>query len=234
MTRRLLAAALIALAPLPALAQGECAGRITVQGAGTVTAVPDLLRITFRAQAESADPSEALAEAARRTERMLAAIAAQGVAPEDLATVEVSLAPVYERPTRDEPPRIVNWRAASGAAVTLRDLSLFGTLIREATGAGATGLGGFAFDVTNREELLGEARALAVTDALARATQMADAAGLRLGPVLEINEAGWSVPRPFEARAVMMSDASPVPEMPLAPGSADLTANVGLTAALCP
>lgn len=217
-----------ALAPLPLLA--DCPGRITVQGAAEVRAVPDMLRLIFRAEAEAGEPAAALAEASRRTRGMLEAVAAEGVAPADMATVEVSLHPISERPTREEAPRIIAWRAASGAAVTLRDLDRFGALLTAATRAGATGLSGFSFEVSTAEALLAEARALAVTDALARATQMADAAGLQLGAVLEISDFGGHMPRPFAARGMALEAAA---DMPLAAGESSLSAQVGLTAELC-
>ncbi|MEM6439680.1 MAG: SIMPL domain-containing protein, partial [Pseudomonadota bacterium] len=141
------------------------------------------------------------------------------------------LFPVREHGDGVRAPRITAWRAGSGVAATLRDPALFGAVAQAATEAGATGIGGIGFEISDAEARLEEARADAVRHAMARAEAMAEAAGLRLGAVLEIVDGGGLSPQPrFAARAeaAMMSDA-----MPVAPGRQELEARVSLRAELC-
>ncbi|MFO7854512.1 MAG: SIMPL domain-containing protein [Paracoccaceae bacterium] len=228
-------AALAILMPVAAAAQAtppDCAGEITVEGRGAVSAVPDLLTVGFDAEAEAENPAEAFSEAARRTQAVLDALRESGVAEGDLATSGVSLGPMRERPDRDAPPETVGWRASSSLTATLRDLSGFGETVDAAVAAGATGLGSVSLEVSDAEAKLGEARAAAVRDALAKAEAMAGAAELSLGPVLALVEAGAETPRPTPFRAMAMAEGAD--SMPVAPGERRLEARVSLTAALCP
>ena len=209
--------------------QAECRGQLTAQGVGAVAAIPDILRMSFDAQAQAENPGEALSQASSQTQAVLEAIAAAGVAKKDVATSAVSLRPVYDRSDR-QAPTIEGWQAASSLNVTLRDISLFGQLASAATEAGATGLSGVSFDVSDREARLEEARDEAVKAALARAQRLADAAGASLGAILELSEAGnMGGPRPMFARAAAMESA----DMPIAEGEQSLEASVTLTVELC-
>jgi uncharacterized protein YggE len=231
-------AALVALAlPAAAAAQEDaaapaCPGQVTAEGLGTVVAVPDRLAVTFGTEVEAETPAAAFEEASRRTRAVLDALREGGVEARDLATSGVNLYPVRERPNRDSPPETVGWRAGSTLAVTVRDLSAFGTLTDAAVAAGATGLGSAQLEVSEPEAKLTEARDAAVRDALAKAEAMAEAAGLTLGPVLSLAEAGTSQPFPPPFRAMAMADGAE--SMPVAPGERRLEARVTATVALCP
>lgn len=230
----ILAAAAVALAG-PALAQQEaesatCPGRITVQGEGSVQAVPDLLRVTFEVEAEADAPGTALQDASADTQAVLDALKAQGIAARDISTTEVSLIPVRDQTEANEPPKTVGWRAASALRVSVRDTSAFGSLADAATQAGATGIGGVALEVSDPSQKLKEARQAAVREALARAETLAGAAEMTLGDVLEINDqGGGGIPRPMFARAAAMESA----DMPIAAGEQTVTASISMTLALC-
>lgn len=230
----ILAAAAVALAG-PALAQQEaegatCPGRITVQGEGSVQAVPDLLRVTFEVEAEADAPGTALQDASADTQAVLDALKAQGIAARDISTTEVSLIPVRDQTEANEPPKTVGWRAASALRVSVRDTSAFGSLADAATQAGATGIGGVALEVSDPSQKLKEARQAAIREALARAETLAGAAEMTLGDVLEINDqGGGGIPRPMFARAAAMESA----DMPIAAGEQTVTASISMTLALC-
>ncbi len=233
----ILAAAAVALAG-PALAQqaakpaegGTCPGRITVQGEGSVQAVPDLLRVTLEVEAEADAPGTALSDASADTQAVLDALKAQGIAARDISTTEVSLIPVRDQPEANQPPKTVGWRAASALRVSLRDTSTFGAVADAATQAGATGIGGVALEVSDPSKKLKEARQAAVREGLARAETLATAAEMTLGDVLELNDqGGGGMPRPMFARAAAMESA----DMPIAAGEQTVTASVSLTLALC-
>ncbi|MEO1686348.1 MAG: SIMPL domain-containing protein [Pseudomonadota bacterium] len=236
--RRRLAAALLSASALAAPAQaqeaaGLCRGELTVTGQGVAMAVPDVLRLRFEVEAEASSPAEALADASAGMQGVFEALAAQGVAERDMATTDVNLFEVRERVKSGAPPRIVAWRAGSGVAVTLRDPSAFGAVAQAATGAGATGLGAVAFDLDDPQAAMAEARKAAVRDAMTRAREMAEAAGLSLGSVLSMDEHGGGRPMPRQfARATMaMEDASA--QMPVSGGTREIVAGVGLRVELC-
>lgn len=231
--RHALAALVVLALPAAAAAQAPaCPGQVTVEGRGVVVAVPDLLAVTFGVEAEADGPAAAFDEAGRRMRAVLEALEAGGVAARDVATSAISLGPVRERPDRDSPPETVGWRAGAALSVTVRDLAAFGPLADAAVAAGATGLGSARLEVSEPEAKLAEARDAAVRDALARAEAMAAAAGLRLGAVLSLVEAGASRPEPAPFRAMAMAESADA--MPVAPGERELEARVTATVALCP
>lgn len=89
-----------------------------------------------------------------------------------------------------------------------------------------------------RRQAEAEARALAVRDALAIARELADAAGLALGPVLSLSDGaggGGGLPEPrmfrMAAPAAMAADAEGA-AMPVAVGETTVTARVGAVVAL--
>ena len=128
-------------------------------------------------------------------------------------------------------PEVTGWRAYASLDVAVRELDAFGRLADAAIAAGATGVSSARLEVSDAEARLGEARAAAVRDAIAKARAMAEAAGLALGPVLTLVEGGAAAPRPLAARGLAMAAAE---AMPVAPGERTLSARVTLTAALCP
>ncbi|WP_339947663.1 SIMPL domain-containing protein [uncultured Albimonas sp.] len=214
----------------------QCRGRLVVEGEGIETATPDVLRVSFGADARAEGPGEALSRASQATKSLLDAVLAAGVAREDVSTTQVSLNPVYERSDRADrnaPPEIVAWEAGSSLAVTLKDVSGFGALATAATEAGATRISGVSFAVSDEKDRLEAARMAAVKAALARADLLAQAAGARVGAILELSESGISIPgpRPMFARAAV-SEAS-MSDMPLAEGAQELRASVNLTVELC-
>ncbi|MDF2233871.1 SIMPL domain-containing protein [Albimonas sp. CAU 1670] len=211
----------------------ECRGRLMVEGEGIETATPDVLQVTFGADARAEQPGQALNDASEATQALLDAVLAAGVEKTDVSTTQVSLNPVYDRSERDRAPEIVAWEAGSSLAVTLHDVSAFGKLATAATEAGATRISGVTFAVSDEDERLEKARAAAVKAALARADLLAEAAGARVGAILELSETGVyrPGPRPMFARAAV-GEAS-MADMPIAEGSQELRASVTATVELC-
>ncbi len=210
----------------------QCRGRLVVEGEGIETATPDVLRVSFGADARAEGPGEALSQASQATQALLDAVLAAGVAKADVSTTQVSLNPVYDRSERNAPPEIVAWEAGSSLAVTLKDVSRFGALATAATEAGATRISGVSFAVSDEATRLEAARQAAVKAALARAELLAGAAGARVGAILELSETGVSTPgpRPMFARA---AGEAVMADMPIAEGSQELRASVTATVELC-
>ncbi|SFH69133.1 SIMPL domain-containing protein [Albimonas pacifica] len=217
----------------PAAEAPQCRGRLVVEGEGIETATPDVLRVSFGADARAEGPGEALAQASEAVKALLDAVLAAGVAKEDVSTTQVNLNPVYDRSERNAAPEIVAWEAGSSLAVTLKDVSKFGALATAATEAGATSISGVSFAVSDEKDRLEAARQAAVKAALARAELLAGAADARVGAILELSETGISMPgpRPMFARAAVAESA--MADMPIAEGAQELRATVTATVELC-
>jgi uncharacterized protein len=97
--------------------------------------------------------------------------------------------------------------------VKVRELSRLGALLDRAVAAGANEVDGPAFSRADPAPEEARALAAAVRAGRAKAEEMARAAGVRLGALLELREGGRGRPGPLMTRAL-----SAGAETPVAPG----------------
>jgi uncharacterized protein YggE len=216
----------------PAAAQEEVPRRIVVTGTGEARARPDIAVISAGVIVQSETASAALAENSRAMEMVLRQMSTSGLAAEDVQTSQFSVAPLYEqRPPEREataPPRIVGYQVSNRVTARVREIDRLGAVLDALVSAGATNVDGPWFEIGDPDKLLGEARDAAVADALARASRYAAAAGVELGEIISIEEAGSFAPPP---RPMMRAEAMAA-DVPIAPGQTELSASVTVTFAI--
>ena len=195
---------------------------ITVTGTGTASGTPDEMQISLEASATAAAVSDALDQASQAMTQIKSALAKDGVADTDLQTTDMSVQPQY-----NQHGTISGYNASESLTAELHSLDKAGHEISDAIHAGgnAARLDTVQLDLTDQSaKLLASARAQAIDDAKARASQYAKAAGRMLGPVVTITENGASVPfRPLPAVGAMFAANSAVP---ISAGTQKVTANV--------
>lgn len=199
---------------------------LAVTGLGEAAAAPDQAMLQIGVQADGKTAAEALKAMTARMNATIARLKSGGIADKDMQTSGLSLNPRYNYETRPQNPQIIGYTASNMLTVKLRDLGKAGALIDAAVSDGANTLGGLSFGFANPKPLENEARADAVADARSKAETLAKAAGVSLGPILQIQD-GYASPAPqpmFEGRA-MAADAKSVP---IAPGESTLSASVTL------
>jgi uncharacterized protein YggE len=196
-------------------------GTITVTGTGVVSGVPDELQLALDADAEAASVSAALDGANKAMTAVRDALTADGVAAADLQTTGMSVQPRY-----DQQNAITGYTVSESLTAELHDLAKAGKAITGAVDAGgnAVRVDQVSLDLTDQTAtLMGRARAKAIADAKARAGQYAQAAGVRLGPVLSISETSGSVaPGPVFPGAVFAAESA----VPISAGTQQVTASV--------
>ena len=176
---------------------------IVVQGVGVVTARPDMAVLNAGVTSQSATAKAALAAHKEIMAKVLAGLAAFGIADGDVQSRHVNLRPVYPRKNQNDGVRApVAFRASGQVWVRLRQIGRLDRL----TAAGVNNLSGLHFAVAKPEPLQDRARVLAIGEAKRRAQLYAAEAGVELGPVLRIREGGGHGPRP-EFRAMSPSSA---------------------------
>jgi hypothetical protein len=220
-------AALVALGPFAPAAAEDAPRIIAVTGEGRVDAAPDLATLTAGVQTEARLAGEALAANSTAMQAVLAAVAAAGVAPEDVQTTQFSIDPVWGQTDAAGQPRVTGYSATNMVTVRLRDVAGLGALIDAIGTAGGNRVFGVAFALAEPRAAMDEARAEAVADARAKAELFARAAGVALGPVISIREGGFSGPSPIMAR---MDAAAAAP--PIAEGSLEIGAQVEIVYAI--
>ncbi|WP_173932047.1 SIMPL domain-containing protein [Chelativorans sp. Marseille-P2723] len=236
MTRSFLPLALAAfvLAIVPAGAQ-EIAQRpkISVTGEGEATLTPDMAVIHLSVMREAATAREAMDSNNEAMRRVIGALQESGVEDRDLQTSGLAVEPRYVYPNErngEAQPRIVGYQVTNGLIVRVRDLSKVGAIIDESVTLGVNQGGNISFTNDDPGEALSEARKRAVEDALSRARTLAQAAGVKLGDVLEITEQTHGAPPPMPLGArVMRMEAAADASVPVQAGENTYQVQVNVT-----
>ena len=198
------------------------AAGVHVDGVGTATGTPDVLRVTVGVETTADAVADALQEADAAARRVLDALRGEGVPDDDVQTVNLAIHPSYG----DDGQQIVGYIARHDLEVTLRDLDRAGTTIGLLVEAGgdAARVQGISYALEDDAALQEEARAEAFAAARQKAEQYAELAGRTLGDVVEIREQlTASPPMPYAVADVARAEA-----VPIAPGSATVTVTVGV------
>lgn len=218
-------AALVATAMLPAApaaAQDSAAARlpprISVMGEGEASVAPDMAVVTLSVLREAGTAREALNANSAAMKEVLDALKAAGIAERDIQTSRLDIQPRYSQPSRDKPqePKIVGYAVSNVVTVRIRKLAEAGAVIDKVVGLGVNQGGGISFVKEDLKATMTEARKRAVADALDKARTLAEAAGVKLGPILSIEE-NAAPPRPIAYAAPMRKAAADM-AVPLASG----------------
>lgn len=203
---------------------------ISVQGTGTVSAPPDTAMVVAGVTTRAAGARQAVERNNAAMPALFTVLKEMGVKPEDIRTRGFSVAPEYARREAGKgAPGVTGYRASNRIEVTVRDLASLGALLDRLVGAGANTIHGVRFKIGEPEPLLALARRKAVADARRRARLYAEAAGVRLGAVLRIEERGVQLPRPPLMATAAIRAAAPVP---IARGQQEIRATIGVTFAI--
>lgn len=232
MLRTLALASLAALAAAaPVLANETAQPSVTVTGTGQVSAAPDMAQISAGVVSESARAADAVKAANAAMQKVLAALDAAGIEKKYVQTNRFDVSPVYtDGAARGGRPTVSGYRASNQVQVEVHGVDKVGAVLDALVGAGANELGGISFDIAEPAPLVDEARRRAIADARRKAELFASAAGVTLGRVIGIDEAGGGGPVPV-AYGRMMAEAAAAP---VAPGQLDLSASVTVTFAIAP
>lgn len=210
-----IAASMIALCALaaPARAEGDHAAprTITVVGAGEASAAPDMAMLNIGVETEGATAGEALRKNSAQMEATVKSLKDAGVDRKDIQTSNLSVGAKYDYSRNDGPPRIIGYEARNAVTVKIRDVAKAGTIIDKTVSVGANRLDSISFGFTDPKSLANKARKAAVEDAKERAALYAGAAGVTLGPVLQISESSSEAPGPRPMVARMAESAKAVP-----------------------
>lgn len=220
-------AGLILVAPGARAADEDARRAITVSASGEVAAEPDMARISSGVTTEAGTASQALAQNSEVMAKVIAGLKQGGIDAKDIQTTSFNVSPRYTQPERGEPAVIDGYRVTNQVQVVARDLDRLGEILDQLVTLGANEMGGLSFEVSKAETLLDDARKEAVANAKRRAELYAAAAGVTLGEVLSIQEAGDMGPRPMPMARAMKAESVPIER-----GTQLLEANVTITWAL--
>ncbi|WP_291729466.1 SIMPL domain-containing protein [Leisingera sp. F5] len=213
--KKILAAALMLSMSAGALAASEAAAlrQITVNGESTLQVAPELATITLGVTEEAEEAAMAMAAVSEAMGAVIGRLKDGGIAAEDMQTRQISMHPVWSQDrSYDSGGRreITGFQASNTLMVRVRDLDRLGPVLDAVLTAGANQFQGLSFGVEDPAAVTDQIRGEAVKDAIRKAQQLAEAAGMELGPVRSINEHGGGGGRPMMAMEMARSDAMPI------------------------
>ena len=186
---------------------------LNVTGSGRVYLVPDIAYVSIGVHTENVSAAEAVAANNSQSEKVIAAIKGFNVDAKDIQTGNFSIYPQQQFDPQGKPTGEITYIVDNSVYVTVRDLDKLGDVMDSAVKAGANTIGGVQFSLEDRSAATSAARKLAVEDAEAQAKELAQYAGVTLGPVQTISTYGIATPMPvYEGKggggAVAMEAAS--------------------------
>lgn len=222
------------LAPAVAAENERREATIMVSGEGEATVAPDMAVISLAVVRDAETAGEALSANSAAMAEVLADLKGQGIDEKDLQTTDFSIQPKYKQETRTdgtyEAPVIVGYTVSNGLTVRVRDLAKLGAIIDRSVKLGVNQGGGISFTNDDPEATIEAARKQAVEKAAAKAKTLTEAAGVKLGRVVEISE-NFARPMPqvyAAAPMAKMADES----VPIASGENLYSVTVNITYAI--
>lgn len=187
---------------------------IATSATGEVRYVPDRATISIGVQTRAVTAAKASADNAVKQRAVIDAIRAQGVAAEQISTVNYGLnaEQTYNPQAGDKAPKVTGYLATNTVQVEVRKIEQVGTLIDAAIAKGANDISSLDFHSSAPDSLRRMALADAYRKALADATVLAEAAGGRLGELVEMTSGGSAgSPTPYIAiRGLKAAASTPV------------------------
>lgn len=202
---------------------------ISVAGEGIVRLDPDTANVSLTVQSISKSLKTAQDNVTEGLASVTGVLTGAGVAADDIVTASYDIYPQNEYDDNGNFEGISGFTVSASLAVTIRDIDTVGTILDAAITGGATGVNGISFYTDDPSSPASKARALAVTDARAKADELATAAGVRIVGVNSIGETSAPPPQPYEYEAAdgaMSSGAAEARQVPISPGQSEIRVDV--------
>jgi len=204
---------------------------ISVSATGSATAVPDIASLDLTVLREAKTARAALDANNKAMAEVLKAMHRAGIEQRDLQTSNFNIHPRYHHVNSSsgqrKPPKLVGYSVSNSLTVRVRDLDNLGSILDTSITLGVNSGGGISFSSDKPQPIIEEARKNAVAKAIAKAKTLTEAAGVKLGRIVEISETNRQSPHPramARMESAMASDAA----VPIAAGenTYSITVNV--------
>ena len=161
---------------------------ISTSATGEARYVPDRATISIGVQTRAVTAAKASADNAVKQRAVIDAIRAQGIAADQISTVNYNLnaEQVYNPQAGDKAPKVTGYVATNTVRVEVKKVEQVGALIDAAIVKGANDVSSLDFHSSAPDSLRRVALADAYKQAVADATVLARAAGGQLGELMEL------------------------------------------------
>jgi len=205
-----------------------------VSGSGKVSVVPDIAVLRLGIEAQETSVAEAQWQAAGAMEAVMAVLADNGVAEKDIQTQYFNIHRVTRWDDNKRQEVVIGYRVTNMVSARIRDMDGVGAIVDAVAAAGGdlTRIDGVSFSVEDPSNYHDEAREKAMADARAKAEQMAELAGVKLGRPIYISESAY-IPSPVYRQPMYeQATGAPMPETAISPGEMEISLNVQLIYAI--
>ncbi len=196
---------------------------ISVTGSATVDLEPDTASFTITAAFTEATTKEAREKTAVMIGNAVSILTSQfGVAEDDLETTYISASTEYS--WIDDERVLTGQRATQSLNVKFRNLDAIGDVYTELMELDGITLSDVSLDKEDKSEGYSEARIKAVQDAYRKASDFAEAAGVKVGKVLSISDnSSYSAPLYRSANLMLASADVAAESTPITFYSSDIS-----------
>ena len=221
--RAALAGVALLLAAAPARADDACDHTISVTGRAASSRAPDFAEVTISVETKAPNPAAALDAASKAVAGVVALGRDLGVPEADIGTSAVVLEAATRtitRPNGTVESQADGYRAANAVTIRLADMSRLGDLLRRALDAGANRIDAIGFGLKEPEKVDAELQVAAAKDARARAAELAEAVGTKLGRLCSLSGSDSAAPPPMPMAAqARLKAPAPGRRVPIAAGT---------------
>ncbi|MGW1759420.1 SIMPL domain-containing protein [Streptomyces mirabilis] len=159
---------------------------LSVFGAGSVRAEPQLVRVKLAVDVLEPSPDKAFQEAGSAVSRLRETLRGHGIPDASVSGSKLSLQSEYDGYGTGR--KFLGYRCQASYVIEIETIDDLQRLIVDAVDAGANRVDDVVFDVRDKPALRDEARRRAVDAARRKAEVYAEAAGVPLGTVLHIQD----------------------------------------------
>lgn len=201
---------------------------LNVSATGYANATPDRATVSAGVVQQGKTAREAMMGNATLMTAVFDELETAGIPKSDITTSQLSLQPQYDYRNRAK-PTIKGYEARNTVTVKSDDIEQIGPMLDALVRAGVNNINQVKFSVKEPKSAMDKARQDAIREAKEKAEGMAEAAGVKLGPLLSINEAnrGGFTPQPMMMRAASMEMDSAV--TPISAGEQTMSVTVNLS-----
>lgn len=200
---------------------------LNVSATGFAEGTPDRALVSAGVVQQGKTAREAMMANATLMTAVFDELEAAGIPKKNITTSQLSLQPQYDYRDRRK-PTITGYEARNTVSVKSDDIEQVGPMLDALVRAGVNNINQVQFSVKDPKAILDKAREDAIRDAKEKAQQMAEAAGVKLGPLLSMSESNrGGMPQPVMMRSARMEMSDAV--TPISAGEQTMSVSVNLS-----
>jgi uncharacterized protein YggE len=208
---------------------------ISVSGEGKVYAVPDIAILSLGIVAQATSVADAQDTANAAMEKVMTALKAAGVDEKDIQTQYYSIQQVTKWEDKIQQTTIVGYQVTNTVTAKIRHVDQTGKVIDAVVAAGGdlTRINSISFTVDDPTPYYNQAREKAATYAKAKANQLAQLTGVKLGKLITVSENSYlQSSNVYYDRNVMVASPAGSSGTSVSAGQLEIDATIQITYAI--